>query len=353
MRNKTKFIILFFISSLVLVHCLPYPTCPKDITCTTVSAEKPITIPFILPLTSQNTALIEEQKSAIQLAFHQSKLQPDIYQLEFLDNYDLQINNQKQINSLLENPTSPLIVSSISSISEINTIPNGAGFSEEQIGKTKNSLFTLPGINDYILQAINAITNFLDLSHGQTILLTSYFHQEKLKSSLFCSQPLIDCYPFDTLKFDQAIQEKVKTADVLILASNQQDLKEWLTQIPLISNQKMILLDTNFQKPFFISNNSETIYWLLPNLWFEEDHLLLQSINQEDWNSAYSYWTYSLTKQLFQVLETNISPPKSGFRLIFTSQLREAIPNKIKNPVVLFKLYQFDTSQFIIKNNEN
>ena len=353
MRNKSNLIILFFISSFVLVQCSPYPTCPKDIICTTVSAEKPITIPFILPLTSQNTALIEEQKAAIQLAFQHSKLQPELFQLEFLDNYDLQINNQKQIDSLLENPTSPLIVSSFSSNSEINLNTDGKVFSENEIGKTPNSLFAIPGINNYFLKAINAIPNNIDLSNEQTILLTSYNHQEKLKSSSFCSQELIDCYPFDSLIFDQTIQEKIKTADVLILVSDQTDIKEWLTQIPFISNQKIILFDTNFQKPFFISDRPGTIYWLLPNFWFEDDHLSLHEINQEEWNSAFSYWTYHLTKQLFQALETNISPPKSGFRLIFTSQLKEAIPNQIKDPVVLFKLYQFDTSQLIIKNNEN
>ncbi len=72
-----------------MVSCTSYPACPTDTTCTTVSAEKPITIPFILPLTSQNSALIEEQKDAIQLAFINSQLPQEVYTLEFFDNYDL------------------------------------------------------------------------------------------------------------------------------------------------------------------------------------------------------------------------------------------------------------------------
>ncbi len=197
MKNKTNFLILFFISSLILAGCASYPACPTDTTCITISSEKPITIPFILPLTSQNSLLIEEQKDAIQLAFIKSQMAQDSYALDFYDNYDLTINNQNQILTILENPNNPAIFSSLSSYPKNEQAIDIAGYYNIEIGKPQNSLITIPGISFYINQAVFTLSGFL--SDDQTIIFTSYQQFEQIKSSSICIETFVDCYPFDLI----------------------------------------------------------------------------------------------------------------------------------------------------------
>ncbi len=138
---------------------------------------------------------------------------------------------------------------------------------------------------------------------------------------------------------------------MIVLASNQQNLAVWLKQFPTFTDQKIILFDTDFHRPLTYPDTTEMVYWLLPELWFEENNLQLEMINQQQWKSAFSYWTYHITQPLFETIQNNISPPKSGFRHIFSNQLQEKIPDLMKPPEVIFNLYQFRDSQYIIKTN--
>lgn len=371
MKNKTKMTILFFVTILLLAGCSSFPKCPLDMTCTILSAEESITIPLILPLTSPNPALIEEQKQAIQFSFLNT-LRPSTYKLEIYDNYDLNLINDNQILSLLENPNMPLILSSLSHNSKNKSSAANSEQIKNDFGNPMNVYADIPGIYYYIDQALISLSDYL--STNTTVLLTSYQHFETFNSTPFCTDQIQSCFPFDITLFDESVQETIKNAQVVILASNLQDIQEWMPLLTYSANQKFILFDTNFSRPSLSSDNvygcfrfsvemeivcqsqhfpENHMYWLLPELWFEDELAKVDFVSDQKWEYALSYWAYLSTQPIFEILQTSTSLQKNGFRNIEISQLHENIPKQIKPPEVSFKLYQFRNSSYIIKTNLN
>ncbi len=325
----------------ILASCVPYPSCnPEKGSCIILSESETIHIPFILPITSQSQILVQEQQLAISTAFEEVFGKDQIFSLDYYDNLNSEQKNNALIYSIIEDPTNPIIFYNI--------------YPTENPEIDENQLIPFPGatIPNHQQLLIQAMDYLSQINIQSSLMFTSYTDFNLIKQTSFCANTPHTCFIYNEINTNAELINLVTSTDILIFATNFEEFSLWVSDFPQINNKKIVFLDTEFQTPTPLTINNIQPFWLTPlhseNETNSAQNATLQT--NKNWDYYLSELTMQFCLQAFSEIKENINTTNHGFKIIYQEEIYNSILSTSPIPQVSFNLYQFDGTQFIMKN---
>jgi cellobiose-specific phosphotransferase system component IIB len=349
--NHNSLVFCFFL--ILFTGCTTYPICNNSNNCYIFGENQKIIIPLIIPTTSTKNILSLDIQRAFEQAFQENTWFLNNTEIAIEDSFDAQDKNIELLLPYLEKIEIPLIFNIAYSVRDqyfYNLLESSGKViitSTLEKSEPKNIFSFIPENQDLFNQAYSKLPDFIYTN--DFLLISDYVNMQNEKIATLCQNKNVKCEQIDTYQYEPYLANTGNPLPIIII-SEKKLILNWLINNHPNSGSLIIVIDTSFANPAEFLDSMNSLYWIGPDIWIKSENKLNThgAGNQDNWAFTQSYIAYQVFKNVFNILEPQLSETKNGFRQINPDLIISQLKNSLIEPNYKFHIYQLQNSQYIM-----